>query len=102
MAQNIISESEKLKAALAPIVRDIMRSDPEYNSCLRVKKAKVIVAPNTTTNVCTVQIVGDTTELTIPFSSRVTSATAGEMVWVLIISNSLSSAIVWEKIRFGR
>lgn len=99
MPQNIITESEKLKAALTPIVREIMRSDPEYTSCLRVQKAKVISPPDGST--CTVRIIGETTDLELPYSSRIpTSIQVGAMVWVLIISNSLSSAIVWERINF--
>ena len=66
--------------------------------CLRVRKAVVTRSPNGSD--CKVQLVGDETELTLPYSSRVASVSVNSVVWVAILGPSMRNAIVWETANF--
>lgn len=90
-------ESIKLKNILEKIIRPIVKE--ETKSCLRLYKAKIITAPNDTT--CEVQLVGDKTTMNLPFSSAVSSAVEGDLVWVATLYDSFSNAVVYNFLNFG-
>lgn len=87
---------EKLKAYLERIIRQIVRQ--ETRSCFRVVKAKVITAPNSTTGVCEIQLIGNTQTLSLPYTSEVSGAEAGDMVLVGVVYNNFRNAFVWKTI----
>ena len=94
---DIYGQAAALKSAIRAVVREVLRED--MGDCFRVKKAVVSTAPDGT--VCGVQIVGDETELFLPYSSRCASVSVGEVVWVGILGRSMRNAIVWETADFS-
>ena len=95
---NLFNESERLKQALTPFIQKIV--DERTRECLRLYKAKVISAPNETTGKCEIQLVGQTTTLSLPYSTAVSDVVANNMVWVATTYNSWKNAVVWQKIKF--
>ena len=93
---DIYEQAALLKNAIKSVVREVARE--EFGDCFRVKKAVVTTAPDG--SVCGVQIVGDETELMLPYSSRCASVSVGDVVWVGILGRSLRNAIVWETAAF--
>lgn len=93
---DIINESERIRKAIKSIVREVLAE--EEKACFRVYKAKVSTAPNGST--CGVKLIGDTTELTLPYSSKCSLVATGDLVWVATLYNSFSNAIVWETANF--
>lgn len=87
--------SEQIRKSIEEVVRETIKK--ETKDCFRIYKAKVISAPNG--NTCTVQLVGDSTQLTIPYSSACTNVTANQFVWVAA-PYGFRNAIVWQKIDF--
>ena len=87
-----LNESQKLQNLLRQEVKKII--DEETKECLRTKKATVTSAPNGST--CSVRLVGDSTILTLPYSSKVSSVSVGDVVWVAYLYNDYRNAIVWE------
>ena len=96
---SLLSESEQIERAIRGVVKKII--DEETRDCLRVKKAIVSTAPDENTGLCGVQLVGDNTELLIPFSSAVASASVGDAVLVATIYNSMRNAVVWQTSPLG-
>lgn len=94
--QDKLTFSQKLRDLLSPLVRDIIKE--ETRNCLRTKKAIVTTAPNG--SVCAVRMVGDTTIVTLPYSSATANVAVGDAVWVAILGNNMRTAIVWQKIDF--
>lgn len=95
----MMNESRELKRYIDSIIENKVRSMPDFKNCFRVQKAKVITAPNGTT--CQVTLIGQDKVLTLPYSSAVSDISVGDIVWVGIIFNSLSNAIVWQKEDFS-
>ena len=93
---SILSDAAAFREAIAQIVRDEIQS--ETRDCFRVRKAKVTTAPTAT--VMGVQLVGDETELFLPYSSVVSDALVGDVVWVGILFGSMRNAFVWENATF--
>lgn len=87
--------SEQIRKSIEEVVRETIKK--ETKDCFRIYKAKVITAPNGTT--CTVQLIGDSTQLTIPYSSDCSTVTANQFVWVAA-PYGFRNAIVWQKIDF--
>lgn len=80
---DIMTESEKLKQALRPVVADII--DRKTGACLRLYKAVVTTAPYLNSDgqlVASVQLVGDETILTLPCNQGARDALVGSAVWV--------------------
>ena len=89
---DIYEQASELKNAIKSVVREVVRE--EFGDCFRVKKALVTTAPDG--SVCGVQIVGDATELMLPYSSACASVTVGDVVWVGLLGLSMRNAIVWQ------
>lgn len=94
---DIITESNKLKQAMLPFLRKVI--EEETKDCLRTYKAKVTTAP--TNGKCGVTLIGQTTELMLPYSTAVSNVAVGDMVWVATTYNSWINAVVWQKIDFS-
>lgn len=93
---NLYEDAKEVRKAIAAVVREEV--EDLTRDCLRVRKAKVTAAPNG--SVCKVQLVGDNTELSLPYSSKVSSVTVGSVVWVAVLGPSMRNAIVWETANF--
>ena len=96
---NLFNDSAEVKQALRDMVKEVVAE--ETKSTLRAYKAKVIAAPNSTTKKCVVRLVGDSTSLSLPYSSDASSVKAGDIVWVLVLFNSMRNAIVWQNSDFS-
>lgn len=96
---DLFSESNKLKQAMLPFLRKVIAQ--ETKECLRVYKARVTTAPNASTGDCGVTLVGQSTELLLPYSTAINGVTVGEMVWVATTYDSWRNAVVWQKIDFN-
>lgn len=91
-----LEEAKEFRKAIESVAREVIAQ--ETKDCLRVYKAKVTSAPSG--GVCSVQLVGDTTTLTIPYSSKASSVSVGAVVWVAVLFNDMRNAIVWETADF--
>lgn len=89
---SVLENAKELKGLLRRIVSEIVKQ--ETRSCFRVYKARVISTPVNGT--CRVQLDGDQTVLTIPYSSRVQTMQEGDPVLVATVYDSFRNAIVWE------
>jgi hypothetical protein len=87
-------DNEEIKRLLEDFVKKVIQS--ETKDCFRVYKAKVTTAPNGT--LCGVTLVGDQTELMLPYSSRLSNLQVGTIVFVATIFGSFRNAFVWETI----
>lgn len=96
---NIFNESNEIKQALRGVVKEIL--DEETKSVVRAYKGKVITPPNSSTQTCVVRLVGDNTDLTLPYSSAVRNVAKNDVVWVLVLFNSMRNAIVWHNSDFS-
>ena len=92
----IKDDSLRVKQYLTKIIKDVVNE--ETKSCFRLYKAKVISPPNGET--CEVQLIGDTTSLTLPYSSKAANVQSNALVWVATLYNSFTNAIIWETIDF--
>lgn len=95
---DIFSESSKLKQNLTAFIEKVI--EDKTKDCLRTYKATVVTAPNSSTGKCVVRLAGQSTELSLPYSTAVSSVSAGSMVWVATTYNSFKNAVVWQKIDF--
>lgn len=94
----MLSQSEIIKRAIERVAD--AEIEKKTAPCFRTYKAIVTEAPNGTT--CKVRLVGDDTELTLPYASKLSEITAGKFVWVgafYNVDNSFSNAIVWETLK---
>ena len=89
-------DARVIREAIASVVREEVET--LTRDCFRVRKAKVVNAPNGST--CGVKLIGDDTLLTLPYSSKVSSVSSGSVVWVAILGPSMRNAIVWETANF--
>jgi hypothetical protein len=94
----LLEEAKEVRAALAEVIRQEVERLTQ--DCFRVRKAVVKTAPNSSTGKCSVQLVGDDTILSIPYSSEVASVSAGSVVWVAWWGGSMRNAIVWQTADF--
>lgn len=94
---NLFNDAKVVREAIVSVVREVIGE--ETRDCFRVRKAVVTSAPNG--SVCRVQLVGDDTILALPYSSRTTSVSAGDVVWVAVLGPSMRNAIVWETADFN-
>ena len=92
-----IVEAKMIRGIIERICRDVIEMDTA--DCFRLKKAKVKIAPNG--SVCFVQLVGDSSVLSLPYSSACSSVSVGDMVWVGVIGNNMASALVWQTANFN-
>ena len=90
-------DARSIKASLIRVVDDEIAK--QTADCLRVRKAVVTTAPNG--SVCGVVMAGDSTALSLPYSSAVSSVAVGDIVWVLLVGSSMRNAIVWQKLKFN-
>lgn len=93
--------AREIKNMLKGLIKETIAE--ETKNCFRVYRARVLRLPYNDPNlgrVCQVQIVGDQSVLSIPFSSRVASMRIGDMVLVATLYNSFQNAIVWETYNF--
>ena len=93
---NLLNESEKIRVQIKQIVSEIVKEDTK--DCVRAYKGTVVSAPNGST--CQVQLNGDDAIMSIPYSSKVSSVTIGEVVWVAVLFGDFRNAVVWEKYNF--
>lgn len=94
----MLSQSEIIKRAIERVAD--AEIEKKTAPCFRTYKAIVTEAPNGTT--CRVRLIGDDTELTLPYASKLSEITAGKFVWVgafYNVDNSFSNAIVWETLK---
>ena len=89
--------SQKIRRLITPLIKEIVKA--ETRSCMRVQKAFVVTTPNG--SVCSVRLAGDTTIITIPYSSATANVAVGAAVWVAVLGDSLRNAIVWQKVDFS-
>lgn len=94
----LLEEAKEVRAALAEVIRQEVEALTQ--DCFRVKKAIVVTAPNSTTGKCSVQLIGDDTVLSIPYSSEVSSVSVNDVVWVAWWGGSMRNAIVWQTADF--
>lgn len=94
----LLEEAKEVRAALAEVIRQEVEALTQ--DCFRVKKAIVVTAPNSTTGKCSVQLIGDDTVLSIPYSSEVASVSVNDVVWVAWWGGSMRNAIVWQTADF--
>lgn len=95
---SLLADAKEVRSAIAAIVRDEIQK--QTSDCFRVRKATVYASPNSTTGICRVQLIGDDTILSLPYSSAVSSVSPGAVVWVAVLGNSMRNAIVWERADF--
>ena len=99
----MIDDALQLKRLLMPLIKEAVRQ--ETQECLRVYRAVVKTAPYTTTDdgreVCDVQLTGDTTVLTLPYSTKMQNMEVGQIVLIATTYDSFQNAIVWEKPYFN-
>ena len=99
---SLFSEAQAFKRAVEEIVKPLI--ERQTRACFRVYKAKVIQAPYTDPSlgaVCQVQLNGDNTVLTLPYSSKTAGMAVGDTVLVATVFNSFRNAIVWETRNFN-
>ena len=94
----LLSESRELRKAIEQVVEDVLKE--KTRDCMRVYKAIVNTAADPNTGIMKVVLFGDTTVLSLPYSSKVASSAVGSIVWVAKISDSWRNAIVWETASF--
>lgn len=94
---DIINESERIRKAIKSIVKEVVKE--EEKACFRVYKAKITTPPNGST--CGVKLIGDDTELTLPYSSGCVSVQKDSTVWVATLYDSFSNAFVWQSNNFN-
>ena len=99
---SVLEDAKAFKKAIETIVKPMI--EQETRACFRVYKAKVIAAPYTDTalgSVCQVQLNGDDTTLTLPYSSKTAGMAVGDTVLVATVFDSFRNAIVWETRNFN-
>ena len=94
--KNNLKDSRDIRAAIENIAREICRE--ETRDCLRLYKATVTMTAAVGGSEMGVKLVGDATELFLPYKSTVSDAAIGSAVWVAKIYGSWRNAIVWDKI----
>ena len=94
--KNSLKDSRDIRTAIENIAREICRE--ETRDCLRLYKATVTMAAAVGGSEMGVKLVGDATELFLPYKSTVADAAVGSAVWVAKIYGSWRNAIVWDKI----
>lgn len=67
---SIYSDAAQLKELLLPIINEAIEKHDSVKSAIKAKKARV-VAVNTTTQEVTVNLFGDTTQLTFPYNPQI-------------------------------
>lgn len=92
-----LNESAKIQKSLVKLIKKVVAA--ETRPCFRVYKAVVTAAP--ANNLCKVKLIGDQTEIELPYSSKMSSMAVGDVVLVATVFNSLSNAIVWETYNFS-
>lgn len=95
---SMLNASRDLRQAIERVVKDVVTE--QTRSCFRVYPAIVDTAPNSSTGICGVHLVGDTVQLSLPYSTAVQSVTAGDMVLVATVSDSWRNAVVWQTYSF--
>ncbi len=90
---DVLKKAEKIKLELTRLIKKTIKEDTK--ECFRVYPAIVVTAPNKETGICVVKIIGDQTELSLPFSDTVQNADVGDMVLVATVSDSFRNAYVW-------
>ena len=91
---SILSDSERLEKAIRAVVRKTV--DEETKNCLRVMTATVSTAPDANTGLCGVKLIGDDTEILIPYTTVTASVSQGDAVLVATTYNSMRNAVVWQ------
>ena len=94
----LLEEAKEVRAALAEVIRQEVGE--LTRDCFRLKKAVVVSPPNNMTKKCEVNFVGESEVLSLPFSSEVSSVSAGAVVWVAYWGGSMRNAIVWQTADF--
>lgn len=94
--KNNLKDSRDIRTAIENIAREICRE--ETRDCLRLYKATVTMTAVVGGSEMGVKLVGDATELFLPYKSTVSDAAVGSAVWVAKIYGSWRNAIVWDKI----
>ena len=98
---SLYNEAFVFKREIENIARAVCQA--ETRSCLRCEKARVVTAPytdNSGRQVCDIVRIGDTTTLTLPYSSKMANMSVGNLVLVLIVYGNWKNAIVWETLDF--
>ena len=94
--KNNLKDSRDIRTAIENIAREICRE--ETRDCLRLYKATVTMTAAVGGSEMGVKLVGDATELFLPYKSTVSDAAVGSAVWVAKIYGSWRNGIVWDKI----
>ena len=91
--QNSTEAILELWKALEPQVEALIAE--KTRNCVRAQRAVVVTAPNNVTGKIGVRLPFDSTTLSLPFSSAVSSVTVGTQVWILMpYDNSLTNGVV--------
>ncbi len=94
--KSILQNSREFRLAIENITREVCQE--ETRDCLRLYKATVTMTAAEGGSEMGVKLVGDSTELFLPYKSTVSDAAVGSAVWVAKIYGSWRNAIVWDKI----
>ena len=90
-----LEESAAFRKAIEAVVD--ARLKEKAKSCFRLYPAVVVTAPNSATGVCVVRMLGDTTELSLPYSSVAASVVSGDRVLIGVVYDNFRNAVVWCK-----
>lgn len=91
-----LQKSQELTSEMKNLIKKTVES--ATRDCFRVYKAEVVSAPSN--GLCTVQLIGDSTALSLPYSSKCASVSVGSVVWVAVLFGSFRNAVVWETADF--
>lgn len=94
-----MTESERIRRAIEQIAGDKIKDDTA--ACLRLYKAAVTTAPDSTTGLCGVMFVGEGTEIMLPYSNNVANAKVGEIVLVAVPFDNFVNGVVWTRPDFN-
>lgn len=97
---SLMNESLEIRRMIEKIVAEEVKK--QTASCFRLYKAVVTTEANDETRLCGVKLIGDKTELTIPYASKFSSENlyAGTLVWVATTFNSFRNAVVFDTLNF--
>ena len=101
MYNNIFDDALAFRKAVEDIASSIVME--KIKNCFQIRKATVVTAPyidSNLGNVCKVVFAGDTTELVLPYSSKLSNISVNQIVLVAFFG-SLRNAIVWETPNFN-
>lgn len=93
---SVMEESGMLRKMIKSVVNEAV--EKATRDCFRVYKAVITTVPDG--SACGVRLVGENTIMSLPYSSKITGVSVGDIVWIASIYGSMHNAIVWETADF--